>query len=287
VKVNRFPAIDFDTTGRPLPFDERKEEFDDTKSMQTWKIQSFHTDSYSALQHHGVASVTGKWYTGARIINPMDPTTIHVLFVDDDADYVTVVQHQLHTFAGKKFELTWLNDGEKAITHLKTEKKPDLIIMDYYLPNTNGIGITKRLSEEGFSIPIILLTSNKDFRTAIEAMKFGIEEYLVKEDITDTILPRTIINVLERVNLKRQIEDAEKEKLLSVKKTEAIQELVVTMCHEFNNPLAAIKISSDILSRQKISEEERQLVQRLNVSISQLEKQIIRLRDLNSAGGTE
>jgi len=99
--------------------------------------------------------------------------------------------------------------------------------------------------------------------------------------MADTILPRTIMNVLERIHLKRQINDAEKEKLLSLKKTEAIQELVVTMCHEFNNPLAAIKISADILSRQKISENERELVQRLNLSISQLEKQIIRLRDLN------
>ncbi|MBI1803098.1 MAG: response regulator [Ignavibacteriae bacterium] len=212
----------------------------------------------------------------------MDPNTVHVLLVDDDADYVSVVQHHLHSFAGKRFQLTWVNDGEKALAHLKSGTKTDLIIMDYYLPSTNGISIMKQILEEGFAMPVILLTSNKDFRIAIEAMKYGIEEYLVKEEMADTILPRTIINVLERVRLQRQIGEAEKEKLLSLKKTEAIQELVVTMCHEFNNPLAAIKISADILSRQKISDDERQLVQQLNASISLLEKQIIRLRDLNS-----
>ncbi len=213
----------------------------------------------------------------------MDSNSLHVLLIDDDADYVSVVQHQLHSFTTKKFHLTWQNDGEKALAHLASGARTDLIIMDYYLPNGNGIAITKRIYEEGFSMPIILLTSNKDFRIAIEAMKFGIEEYLVKEDMADTILPRTIVNVLERVTLKRQINEAEKEKFLAMKKTEAIQELVVTMCHEFNNPLAAIKISADILSRQKISDEDRRLVNQLNGSISRLEKQIIRLRDLNSS----
>ena len=121
----------------------------------------------------------------------MDSNSLHVLLIDDDADYVAVVQHQLHSFAGKEFQLTWQNDGEKDIVHLKSGVRTDLILMDYYLPNTNGIAITKRICEEGFSAPIILLTSNKDFRIAIEAMKFGIEEYLVKEDMTDTILPRT------------------------------------------------------------------------------------------------
>src|SRR5258706_3628535 len=196
----------------------------------------------------------------------MEPNTIHVLLVDDDADYASVVQHHLNSFTGKKFELTWVSDGEKALSHLKSGTATDLIILDYFLPGTNGISIMKEILEEGFAMPVVLLTSNKDFRIAVEAMKYGIEEYLVKEEMTDTILPRTIINVLERVQLQRQISEAEKEKLLSQKKTEAIQELVVTMCHEFNNPLAAIKISADILSRQKITDDEKRLVQQLNAS---------------------
>jgi len=212
----------------------------------------------------------------------MDTHILHLLLVDDDADFVTVVKHQLRSFAGWDFRLTWVDEGEKALAHLRSAEKTDLVIMDYYLRNTNGIAVTKQILEEGFSPPVILLTSNKDFRLAIEAMKFGIEEYLVKEELADTILPRTIVNVVDRVSLKKKIETAEREKLHSLKKTEAIQELVVTMCHEFNNPLAAIKISADILSRQKITENERALVQELNASISQLEKQIIRLRDLNS-----
>ena len=213
----------------------------------------------------------------------MDSNQIHVLLIDDDDDFVAVVKHQLDSFGVRPFHFSRVSNSTDALRYITSGTRTDLIVMDYYLPATNGIAITKQIQEAGFSIPTILLTSSKDFRIVIEAMKFGIEEYLVKEELKDTILPRTIMSVLERVTLRAHLHGAEKEKLLSQKKEEAIQELIVTMCHEFNNPLAAIKISADILSRQKISDDDRKLVQRLNTSISKLEKQIIHLRDMNVA----
>ena len=209
----------------------------------------------------------------------MTQKTIRVLFVDDDPEYVNVVRYSLRSFQNRTFDLIWASNGEKALD-LLAKDVPDIVLMDYYLPGANGLEVTKKICDAQFSVPVILLTSNKDFRIAIEAMKYGIEEYLIKEEATDTILPRTIVNVLERSCLKREVGDAEYNKLISQKKTEAVQELVVTMCHEFNNPLAAIKISTDILSRQKVSDEDRDLLAKLNNNISILEKQILRLRDL-------
>ena len=211
----------------------------------------------------------------------MAQNTVRVLLVDDDAEYASVVRHYLRSFQNRIFDLVWASDGGKALEHLSKDTPGiDVVLMDYYLPDANGLEVTKKFLEAQISVPIILLTSNKDFKLAIEAMKYGIEEYLVKEEVTDSILPRAIVNVVERVSLKRDVRDAEFRKLISQKKTEAVQELVVTMCHEFNNPLAAIKISTDILSRQKVSEEEKQLLVKLNENISILEKQILKLRDM-------
>jgi DNA-binding NarL/FixJ family response regulator len=153
--------------------------------------------------------------------------------------------------------------------------------MDYFLPGTNGIEIIKKIFEEKIRIPIILLTSNRDFKIAIEAMKYGVEDYILKEDAANTLLPRSIVNMIERFELARRIEQAEKEEIISKNKIEAIQQLVVTMCHEFNNPLAAIKISSDIMSRHALTKEQKEVLEKLNCNISLLEKQIVKLRDLN------
>jgi DNA-binding NarL/FixJ family response regulator len=211
----------------------------------------------------------------------MQTDTITVLLVDDDEGFYTILKHILKKFQNKTFEIIWEAKGGNVIERLRQSPQVQIILMDYYLPNTTGLELTKQLYDAKLEIPIIFLTSNKDFRTAVEAIKFGAEDYLLKEDATDTVIPRTILSVLERVRLKRQISEAEKNKRLSQSKTDAIQELVVTICHEFNNPLAAIKMSASILSRQTIPTEDKQLIDRIIQDATFLEKQINTLRDLN------
>jgi len=212
----------------------------------------------------------------------MGNNVLRVLLVDDDVDYVEVVRHYLHPFQNNEFQVLSANNQEQALATLSGDAPIDVILMDYFLPGTNGIEIAKKIREAKIQAPMILLTSNRDFRIAIEAMKYGIVEYLIKEEVVDSILPRTVVNVVDRHRLSDRIAAAEKQKLFAEKNAETVQELVVTLCHEFNNPLAAIKISADIILRQKISEEERSILTKLNSNIAQLEKQIVRLRDLSA-----
>jgi response regulator of citrate/malate metabolism len=211
----------------------------------------------------------------------MNTSSIAILLIDDDVEYVEVIKRYLHQFQNKKFDVIRVPDGASALQHLAAGTPTDLILMEHYFSNTNGLDVIKKLSDRKNTIPIILLTSNKDYRIAIEVMKYGVEDYLIKEELTETMLPRTVLNVLERVQLNKRLAAIEKDKLITQKKVEAVQELVVTMCHEFNNPLAAIKISSDILMRQAISPEQKETLAKLNTNIGHLEKQIFKLRDLN------
>lgn len=206
---------------------------------------------------------------------------IHLLFVDDDTSYMAVAQHLLSKYQGAKFDILWKQNGREALAILEKNPGIDLLLMDYYLPEVNGLDVARQIREKNIDIPIIFLTSNRDFRLAIEAMKYGVEDYLVKDEAVDSVLPRTIVNILERVNLKKRIAVQLKNDLIAKKQTDAIKELVVTVCHEFNNPLAAIKISADILLRQKLSPEERALVEELDSNITLVEKEITRLRDIN------
>jgi DNA-binding NtrC family response regulator len=212
----------------------------------------------------------------------MENSTIHVLLVDDNPQYVDVIRHFLRPFQNKTFQVSWVNEGDKALELIRSKPPLDLILMDYFLPGTTGVELAKALFVEKNEVPIILLTSNRDFRIAIEAMKYGVGDYLIKEEAVDTVLPRTILNAVERHRLSSKIASAEKEKVMAEKTAETIQELVVTMCHEFNNPLAAIKISADIILRQKISDRQRDILTRLNTDIGLIEKQIVKLRDMNA-----
>lgn len=217
----------------------------------------------------------------------MIPETINVLLVDDDAAYVGVAQHLLKQFSSRKFNLIWKDNGPKAIGELKTNKDLHIVLIDYYLPEKNGLEIVRDIRQENISIPVIFLTSNKNFKIAIEVMKFNVEDYLIKDETVGTILPRAILTVLERDKIKKQIQQMEKEKVLSEKKADAIRELIVTICHEFNNPLAAIKISSDIISKQEVPNEVNEILLQLNFNLSIIEKEITTLRDIDVSDFTQ
>jgi CheY-like chemotaxis protein len=97
----------------------------------------------------------------------MDAPPISILLVDDDAEYVGVIQHHLQTFQNRRFEVTWVNDGEKALRMLKSDRRIDLVLMDYFLPSTTGVEVTKQIFSENVKVPVILLTSTKDLRVEI------------------------------------------------------------------------------------------------------------------------
>jgi DNA-binding response OmpR family regulator len=207
---------------------------------------------------------------------------ITALIVDDDPNYFSLVQHHFAKYQGRKFTLLWKQDGRAALAEVQSNKAIDIVLIDYYLPELNGLEVTKMMREQKIGIPIIFLTSNRDFRLAIEVLKFGVEDYLVKDEAVDSVIPRTVINALERLKLKNRIAEQQKADLIARRRTEAIKELVVTVCHEFNNPLAAMKISTDILARQThLPENERQALKEIDASIKLVEKEITRLRDIN------
>jgi two-component system chemotaxis response regulator CheY len=73
-------------------------------------------------------------------------------------------------------------DGEKAIELLSDENilEVDVIICDVRMPNINGVEAVAYLRHEYPSIPVIVLTGYPDVKLAVDFMKEGVIEYLVK-----------------------------------------------------------------------------------------------------------
>lgn len=205
---------------------------------------------------------------------------ITVLLVDEDIAFVKVVQHHLQKFQGREFKLIWKEHIEDALAEVRTNKTVDIILTDYNLPGGTGLEFCLQLNAMNSETPIVFVTSSRNFKLAIDAMKLGIEDFVVKEDLSEFLLPKTIINVIDKAHTRKQIQAVEKRMLIAEKRAEAIRELVVTVCHEFNNPLAAIKISADLLARQ-FTENEKTLMRDFEKSFQKIESEIKRLRDIN------
>lgn len=212
--------------------------------------------------------------------NPGTHKLITLLLVDDDITFVKISQHHLQKFQGREFKLIWKERVDDALSEVRTNKNIDIIMTDFNLPGGNGLEFCLQLNAMQSEIPIIFVTGTRDFKLAVDAMKLGVEDFLVKEDISELLLPKTIINALEKSVTRKQREAVERRMFIAEKRAEAIRELVVTVCHEFNNPLAAIKISADLLSRQ-FTDTEKVQMHEFDGHFHKIEREIKRLRDIN------
>jgi DNA-binding NarL/FixJ family response regulator len=213
----------------------------------------------------------------------MKQTLVTVLVVDSDIAYANRAHRNLQKFAGTKFNTLWKQDASAALEELQRNKAIDIILMEYYLQGKNGLELVKELREKKIDTPVILLTTTKDYRVAIEAIKIGVEEYLLKEEASETFLPRTISNVLDRVRLRKQIAEAERNQVITERRSQAIRELIVAICHEFNNPLTAIKLSADAMARQDLEEKQRRMVGEISADVQTIEGKIRELQNLGQA----
>jgi FixJ family two-component response regulator len=206
---------------------------------------------------------------------------IRVLLADDDVTFSKIVRVILERYQQHTFSIVWKNSIESALAEIRENQKYDVILLDYNFPTSNGLEFCLQLEKRGYSIPIIFLTGSRDFKLAVEAMKLGVEDFLLKEDLDGAHLPRTILSILDRVYLRKQKQAIAKRLAMAENHDQAIRELVVTVCHEFNNPLAAVKISFDLLRRMTLGTVAPDVMQTFENRFNTIDSEIKLLRDLN------
>lgn len=104
--------------------------------------------------------------------------TATILVIDDSED-----DQLLYRRALKDCDciLEMASTAEAGFAHM-TASRPDLILLDYNLPDADGLSFMKRLDEHSRStIPIVMLTGESIAAVAVEAMKHGADDYLVKD----------------------------------------------------------------------------------------------------------
>lgn len=102
---------------------------------------------------------------------------LRILAVDDNIINLATIEQELNG----KYEVITVNSGKRAIKYLSKEK-PDLILLDIQMALMDGIETLReiRAMEKGASIPVIMLTSQKDKDTVLEGTKLGILDYVLK-----------------------------------------------------------------------------------------------------------
>jgi DNA-binding response OmpR family regulator len=101
---------------------------------------------------------------------------IKVLMVDDNIEHIQLCSEFLPE---DEFEVDAAYTGGQAIEKLKT-RKYDIVILDYKLPDINGIELLKKVRPMGLKIPVLFVSALDDPDLSFEAIKEGACDYIVK-----------------------------------------------------------------------------------------------------------
>ncbi len=128
-----------------------------------------------------------------------------VLVVDDDPGILRLIEKSLrregcatYTAASGQETLDWLG-----------KTRPDLMLLDLKLSDQDGREVLQRLASAGQSVPFIIITGQGDERVAVEVMKLGALDYLVKDANLPTLVPAVVAKALDQIARDRRLTAAE------------------------------------------------------------------------------
>ncbi len=137
------------------------------------------------------------------------PKALQVLIVDDDALDRRAARRALQS-TGLAAEIVEAERGDEALALLQS-RPFDAVLLDFELPDADGLRVLRDLQARGLPAPVIMLTGHGDDQTAAELMKAGAADYVAKSRLTPDALGRSLRHALRVGEAEAQAARAEAE----------------------------------------------------------------------------
>ncbi|HET7322205.1 MAG TPA: response regulator [Longimicrobiaceae bacterium] len=202
------------------------------------------------------------------------PHPARILIAEDDPAAANVL-HTLLTRVG--YDVSVVGDGAAALQLLEDEAPPDILLLDWMLPEVSGLEICHRVRErwDPITLPILMVTAKTDAESISAAFDAGASDYLTKPFLGAELRAR----IASHLRIKQLLEERRSmdEHLMEREKLSALGLLVSGVAHDLNNPLGGISGYTQLLMEteddpEKIEGLERILgeVQRCNRIVGEL-----------------
>ena len=209
----------------------------------------------------------------------MSDSPTEVLLIEDNPGDADLVRLRL-TESKKQVDVRCVNRLSDGLAHIES-KPPAIVLLDLNLPDSHGTETFRKVLDKAPHLPVVILSGQDDEALAMKAIHQGVQDYLVKGDMTSRNLERSMRYAVERQALLRSLEISRKQQI------EFKNQFLSHVSHELRTPLTCIHQYASLLFdgiSGPITPEQRDHLQIILKSVNQLHAMI---RDLLEATRAE
>jgi two-component system sensor histidine kinase/response regulator len=205
-----------------------------------------------------------------------------ILIVDDDEVLSSLMKKQLERRG--IYECDYVHSIEAAKAKVEAYV-PDLVLLDYDLPDGSGLECFEQCRNAGLVIPTIMITANGNESVAVTALKAGISDYLVKDASRAffDLLPVVIQQVMDNQAKERELQDQRKatesaNRSLAIanmrlqESNEAKSMVLGVASHEMKNAIHAISSFVSLIEEEPLEDEVREYVGDIKTATNQAQR---------------
>ena len=177
---------------------------------------------------------------------------LHILLVEDSPTDANLLCQTIVNSGRQEWRTTWVERVYEAIDICQAEQF-DIVLLDLGLPDSSGLETLQLFLKAIPHLPTVVLTGLDDEDMALQAMAEGAQDYLVKDEITDQQLLRSIRYALERDRILKQLQESEQRVRAALVREEELNRLkssfVSMVSHEFRTPMTVIRTAIELLQK--------------------------------------
>ena len=130
-----------------------------------------------------------------------------ILLVEDNPGYANILQKRLSRPTNPTFHTKHAGDLQTAIEKL-AKFEPHVILLDLSLPDSQGLETFTKIHSQASEVPVVILTSMDDERLALEALRMGAQDYVLKGEVSEKSILRVLHYAIERNHSQQELRSA-------------------------------------------------------------------------------
>lgn len=132
-----------------------------------------------------------------------NPNSLKIFILEDDTWYGSMLHHYLSL--NPDYDVRRFENSAEFFNHL--HELPDVVTLDYSLPDMAGDEVLKKIKDSHPSIQVVVISGQEDVATAISLLKNGAFDYIVKDDDTKDRIWNALLHLKEIKGLRKEVED--------------------------------------------------------------------------------